>query len=524
MTDQATPSSPSASADASAASGGVWGGFVVAGMSLALPLAVLREVVPLATLLPLPASCVAVVGGLAIRGVTVPVLDLRRLIDVPADRGTPSCVIVVVHEGRLMGLLADGISGVFTCQPGSRVGAGLRPSDASRTSLFGGSLRRADNDQLTTLLSIDALLGVPGLPWIDDPEPRRSQGRSDVAEDLAEGPARHALMTVACGDLRLGLDAMAVHGTLWAPKVETSVLGRGACRGTVVHHGLRIAAIDLLELCGLGRSVPADCHQALVLRNAHGLVAMLVGSVQEIIYAAGPDIAPMPPHALPRVDLFRGMLPRALEQAHAAAVESTSYRPDCLVLNGDALVADDLVSELARANTPVDPRESRAAGDTTVAMAGAATSQTGAIEGLPVITFDLEREVAVPLDQVREVLPYGQDDGMFGPDSTLRRLQVVDGRTVPIHCLSRLMGCDSARVPAPAAVLVIEVGGHVIGYGVPPLKAIDRASWDRQLPAHGAGSQRRIISLGAGIDKRTLQLLDLAAVAHQLQAGTLTAA
>ena len=150
-----------------------WGGLSIAGMALALPLAALREVMPCRGLSPLPCAAVAVIGGLAVRGVTIPVLDLALQLQRDTAPADSDCVVIVAHEGRLLGLRAQSVSGIFGEQPGSRVAA---VSPAEPGQLFAGSVRRSDPELLVNLLSVPALAALPGVPWVDDPEPQRQAG------------------------------------------------------------------------------------------------------------------------------------------------------------------------------------------------------------------------------------------------------------------------------------------------------------------------------------------------------------
>ena len=128
---------------------------------LALPMAALREVLPCPTLLALPCPAACVVGGIDLRGVMVPVVDLRVL-TLPARHVASgsakatagACVIVMEHAGRVLGLLSDGVTGVFQAVPGSLSLADVADPAAA---VLAGSIRSADDGQLLHLLSAPAL-------------------------------------------------------------------------------------------------------------------------------------------------------------------------------------------------------------------------------------------------------------------------------------------------------------------------------------------------------------------------------
>ncbi|MBP7660921.1 MAG: chemotaxis protein CheW, partial [Burkholderiaceae bacterium] len=145
-----------------------YGGFCLGGMRLALPMSSLREVVPSGQLCELPCPAACVIGGLDLRGVIVPVVDLRVLLGRDRHPAAYASVIIMVHEGRILGLLADGVTGVFTAPAGhlNRI-----HTDDDLKSLFSGSIRRPDDATLVSVLSPEALSRLPQVPMVQDPEP-----------------------------------------------------------------------------------------------------------------------------------------------------------------------------------------------------------------------------------------------------------------------------------------------------------------------------------------------------------------
>lgn len=507
-----------------------WGGLVVAGMPLAVPLQVLREVLPARGLVPLPCGEPAVVGGLTLRGVTVPVVDLARLTGLPAAAEPPHPVVVLVeHRGGLLGLRADAVCGIFAAAaPHSRVRApaveaeGRLPASAARPTLYAGSVRRGDTGDVVQLLSIDALAVWPGLPWIDDPEPGRSREGLDpdgagapVEADVESGgprAERRSWLLVRCGRLGLAVDALDVRATLWEPAIERSPVAGGGCRGVLAYGGRRVPALDLAMLCGLGEQPLQTLRQAFVIERPEGFVALLVQGVQDIVHVQPGDVAA----------LAAGVLPGGLCAGVMSRVSG-----DCatwMLIDGAALHAHPEVRTLAAVNVV----DGDAALDRPTGAVAAGRIATG---GESVITFRLRREMAARLAQVREILPAAADDGAFGPAAALRSIQVVRGRSVPVLCLARLLGSGAPAWNAFGAVLVVEVGGDWVGLAVPQMLSIEQAYGDRPVPqtlARGADgvmvAASRLVTLGQGPAERTLPLVDLEAVASRAAATLLAQA
>jgi purine-binding chemotaxis protein CheW len=273
-----------------------FGGFQRGHLHLALPMAALREVVPLGAVTPWPCPAPCVLGGLSLRGATVPVIDL--LVALGGERSAPAAlpiVVILVHAGRILGLLADAVTGVFQCAPGglSRCGA----SDAL-AALLAGNILRQDGAGTVSVLSPAALVQLHQLPLVDDPEPERAHlDHGDVGgavNTAVQGDAAMPVVLLRCGQLPLAIDAMAVYATVAHQQILPSVLARGHCKGVIDFAGSHIPALDLQAVCGFGPSDPDDLAQAIVLRLEAGMVAMLVGEVIDVVRCAPGDVITVP--------------------------------------------------------------------------------------------------------------------------------------------------------------------------------------------------------------------------------------
>lgn len=138
---------PAQPADGSNGIGGAAERFVVfrlAGAEYGLPVAAVREVLRRPdSITPLPNAPDFVAGVLTLRGEVLPLIDQRRLLNLPAaDAGTGLSksgpaglergrVVVVGRDGLLVGLLVDGLSGLLTV-PAERIGPAPAVSAAQR--------------------------------------------------------------------------------------------------------------------------------------------------------------------------------------------------------------------------------------------------------------------------------------------------------------------------------------------------------------------------------------------------------
>ena len=137
------------------------------------------------------------------------------------------------------------------------------------------------------------------------------------------------------------------------------------------------------------------------------------------------------------------------------------------------------------------------------------------------ITYALSGEMATPLEQVEEILPYSRDSEICESSGPLLGFMVNRGRSIPVVCLSRLMGGPSPEATPATSVLVVSAGGDLVGFAVPQLKTIEPADWEPELPEMGRSKARKLAQVGPGGVQRMLPVIDLVQLASSVREQTL---
>jgi purine-binding chemotaxis protein CheW len=88
--------------------------FEIAGQEFCIDIRAVREIRGWTPATPLPNAPSSVLGVINLRGVIMPVIDLRNRLGLGATEPTPRHVIVVIHHAqRTFGLLVDGVQESF---------------------------------------------------------------------------------------------------------------------------------------------------------------------------------------------------------------------------------------------------------------------------------------------------------------------------------------------------------------------------------------------------------------------------
>lgn len=113
--------------------------FELANTIHAIPAEQVREVIGMVIITPLPDAPEWLSGVINLRGTVVPVIDLRTRVGVtarPFDLSTP--ILIVEHDGRSIGLIADAIDQIITV-----AASAIQPPDAlmRQSSLIASVIR-----------------------------------------------------------------------------------------------------------------------------------------------------------------------------------------------------------------------------------------------------------------------------------------------------------------------------------------------------------------------------------------------
>jgi purine-binding chemotaxis protein CheW len=133
---------------------------VVGGEVYGVEILSIREIIKLRELTEVPRAPRFLVGVVTVRGLVLPVIDLRlrlRLDAPPLSR--QARILVVMHKGERYGLLVDGVRGVvrFADAQVEPPPPSLAPSDAPFLAGI-GRYEEANEERMVILLSLDAVL------------------------------------------------------------------------------------------------------------------------------------------------------------------------------------------------------------------------------------------------------------------------------------------------------------------------------------------------------------------------------
>ncbi|MEV4516903.1 chemotaxis protein CheW [Dactylosporangium sp. NPDC049525] len=444
----------------------LYGVFTVADVQVALPLSELREVIPCpATFDPLLAVAPGLVGAVNLRHQVIPVLDLRVLLDRHEDTVAAEVVVVVTYDGSVFGLLANAVRGVVFIEDEAHLDISVNTS----LPLFTRTFERPDDSAVVSVLDCAAVKHTPGMVLAADTGgPSGAVAQAQQAASGISAGGRSMMMLLRCGEIGLAVDVSHIHSVVPELILKSSPLDGPTIHGVVELGDRYVPTVDTLAVLRLGALTPVDVKRGVSLAFERGLLAFAVTEVVSIVAVPDADVLPLPEFGLPA-------------SAHAVGILPGQAGGSYLVLDGEALRADEELGTLAALGTPV--------GGTPVVARVAERSDAAdpRFDGRVIetsvrkfLTYDAGVDVASPLTQITEIVPFPTDVIPFVGGGPLRGVFTHQRASVPLICLAGLLGRPVELDEATARVLLIEARGTRVGFIVPHLRAIEESEWEER--------------------------------------------
>lgn len=270
----------------------------VAGVTCALPLAAVRQVVGMVALSPDTGGHPGTAGTMNLHGRAVPAYSLRKLLGLPDRPPLPTDVLVIVSPGRdCAALRVDGVHGVR-----ERVvppdGDGVRLADD------GAVLIR----DLHALIAGDAIGRLPLLPADEEAHPETGTAgavlaeRARAAAQPEEEPHETALseiLTFRLANREYAVETRYVREVFIIREITPVPGTPGFIAGICAARGEIISIVDLARFFSIPEQGLTDLNRVIVLSDGAMTFGILADYITDIGTTPAGDLAPADPGATP---------------------------------------------------------------------------------------------------------------------------------------------------------------------------------------------------------------------------------
>jgi len=471
-----------------------YGIFAVGDSLLALDIEYLREVVPCPLLNTMPGRHPALKGCFSLRGVLIPVIDLRILMSGGSESATLHNVVVVNTRNRVLGILASDVQQVVDCEA-------QQIADNDGEHIIAGGFTLMGEERPVSVIDADKLCELSGIPVT-------MQGKTQadtVANSSSDIDIRH-LMLMSSGSVPLAIDATVVHTIILNPVIENSPIKSGFCLGIIRYQNLRIPVLSLLGTLGIDEP-SAPPRQAFVIRYDEGYLAFTVENIFDVVKLRHFDPIPLPARSFKEAANFIGVVSVNDFPADTFTLENSSQNHFLLIAENQLRNRQSLC-DIAHITMPDKD---------THADSLHQVNETGEKQTLHILTVDVNGEIACPVDQIMQILPWTEGKLLSCPGGRQAGLVVSRDQAIPTFCLSSILGVPPSPISNTASILVVQTENGIVGFAVSKLITIDNGRPIPQAESSattdenrwGADAASGHVSLQTAHGPRLLTLLDL---------------
>jgi purine-binding chemotaxis protein CheW len=445
-------------------------GFRIGEARLAVSATTVTEVVRRPRLTRVPHAPPSLLGLTQLRGATVPVVSLARLMGAEDAPTTPKSRLLLLDAGEPLAVAVDEVSAVSTGSEGLAASAG----QAVLEDGSGG-----------TLIDILALVRKDMAASLGRGAKRAAGSAQAAAAEQARAP-RVALMTFELAGQAYALPLEQVAEVLAMPQRLSVLPGADpAMLGVLAHRGGLLPIVSLRSLLGLGGDAPA-APQLVIARLGAAAIGFVVDRLGAILRVAPETIAPTP-----------SVLNRGAGEAQIQSIcRLDDGRGLVSMLSAELLFRSETIAQiLAEAHQEVEQMT---------------VETSGATEQIVVFTLG-DEAYGLPIAAVEEVLRMPERlTRVPRAPAFIEGVVNVRGRVIPVIDQRRRFGAEGAASDK-RRLIVTSIDGRPAAFVVDSVNEIVSApagaiSPSPELTADAARLFDRVVNLQ--LDGRLILLVD----------------
>lgn len=275
--------------------------FHVADESFAVPLSGVQEIIRMPEVVHVPLSPPALEGLANLRGSVLPVIRLRQTFGMAAVDHDDATRVVVLDQGRPVGLVVDRVANVLTVE-GDRIEESATIQGTVDTDLLTGMIKGQDGQSMVMILDAAKVVArefsAIGKALNRAAGQARADSESDARSDrhIGETDDESQLVSFEVAGQEYALPIERVQEIVQVPEQITEVPNTPShVLGVMTLRNRLLPLVSLREMFGLPSLGVSEANKIVVVAlDAGQSVGVVMDSVKEVLRVSGSVIDPMP--------------------------------------------------------------------------------------------------------------------------------------------------------------------------------------------------------------------------------------
>lgn len=423
----------------------IYASFNIGNIEVALNVKSVQEVVNFPeNIIKMPLAPAFLVGVFNLRGLIIPVINLKELLAMSDKEILPAQKVAIVDfEGAKIGLLFDNTSEIIRVK--NEQVDNFNYMDERSHKVISGALKLDNGQRIIQLLNPFALLNIENIPQILDQQQRLQKEKHITRQD-----GRKKCISFSINNMKMGFEIAGINEIIKVPALETSAIQDDLCLGIVNLRGQIVPVIDCSLLLG-GTGTEKD-HVAekriIILKIEKEMFGLLVDSVENIIPYVQDAVMPIPLLNKNRAEMFIGCI-----QDHE--------QKEIFLLNHLHILSHQEILVITQGHSKIYQSEVKT------------QVRRGGINRNSYISFRLDHLFAVSINDVREIIN-NTEEVISAPGTTevVKGILNLRGKLVTIidtRCLYQLPVLSHSP---ESKILIFDHGDERFGFVVDSIESI----------------------------------------------------
>ncbi|MBT9382845.1 chemotaxis protein CheW [Pseudooceanicola sp. CBS1P-1] len=429
--------------------------FFLRGECFAFPIDMVQEIIRVPDTVAVPMTPPALIGLANLRGVVLPVVDLRGALGLPVQAPEEASRVIVVNAGQSVGLLVDRVARVTNVSE-AQIEPARQVDRAVQVDMLTGVVKSHDDTELIQILD-PALVIAQQFP---EAEARGDPARVAALAAVQPPPVNEAeddtvqLVSLMIAQEEYAFPIDSVDEIVRVPE-KISVVPRNAPHvlGLITLRDRLLPLVSLRGIFGLAAGSRSDSNRVVVLRLGQSAeedlrVGVVVDQVREVLRVPASARDPLP-----------GVLRGAERQEIEAVCQLDGGQRLVSVLSGSALFDLPTLRDVAALAQGTREAGSDPGEEETV-------MNTGETEETQLVVYQLDtQEFGVDIHSVQEIIRVPETLARVpkAPE-TVEGIINLRGMVLPVVEMRRRFGIAPTERGDRQRILVLNVDGIRTGY------------------------------------------------------------
>jgi purine-binding chemotaxis protein CheW len=439
-------------------------------------------------------------GVFNLRGMIIPIINLKNLLKHPEDEVHPDNKVAIVEiDGARVGLIFDLTSEILRVATDDVSKFNYVAENSHR--VISGAIKLNDGERILQVLDTQALLTIENVPQILDQQKIRSVHASTSRLDK-----RRKCISFFVRDIKMAFDISNIHEILKVPELKPSSIQNEVFLGVINLRGITIPIVSFAKILKMEvhlDNAEVSSKRIIILKMGEDLIGMMVDTVECINSYYEEDLMAVPLFSKKRMGMFKGCLNLPNER-------------EIFLIEQDAILSNQEILEVTEGHSKIY----QAARDLKVVKK---------INRESYISFRLDHLFGISIKDIKEIINYSEDilsaPGM--PDFVKGMLNLRSNLVTIIDTRSLYKMKNTSGVMGDAKVLVFEKDNERFGLIVDSLESILQVDQDQKFKVPSLMTKsiqdtfqndiKEIISVPMGEKESALIILNIHSVTERIK-------